>query len=253
MTKNVKHLITAGCSFSQVPNLDVTWPVPLGETIGCETVYTGHGASGNGIVSRKVIYNTMQALKKYKPEEILVGIMWSGYERREYYSEQPVDATILNHGRGPSSNPLHIIEDANYYILNKHWKDPLTTTFMANFNNLHDALMISLEHILRTQWFLKLNNIPYFMTTFDYDALDAYPYTNSHILNNKDLKFLWDQIDKEPWLPIENCYQWVKYESGKDFARPPDPHPSTEQHQELVKRVILPFLLEKNMIYDIIV
>jgi hypothetical protein len=64
---------------------------------------------------------------------------------------------------------------------------------------------------------------------------------------------LYNQIDKSNWLPINNLYEWAKYESGFDFARPPDPHPSTDQHKAFVEKIIVPYLLDKRIISDTIV
>ena len=105
--KNVKCLITAGCSYSQVPNRDVTWPVHLNEYLKPEKVYyLGQGAAGNGIISRKVIHALTEALKTYRPEEILVGIMWSGFNRRDIYSRKSLDTTIIDYGTDVYKNQL---------------------------------------------------------------------------------------------------------------------------------------------------
>ncbi len=48
------------------------------------------------------------------------------------------------------------IEDIKEEMLNK-WDDNLTTFFSKYAYIEEDALMITLEHMLRTQWFLKLN------------------------------------------------------------------------------------------------
>ena len=253
--KNVKCLITAGCSYTQVPNTDVTWPVPLNECLKPETVlFLGQGAAGNGIISSKAIYNTVEQLKKYQPHEILVGIMWSGFDRGTVYSTKELNCTRIDHGDAHLvyANPVKVIDGKNYYITNMHWNDPLSTQAKENFDK-ESSLLSTLEHILRTQWFLQSHNVPYFMTEYDYDVFDKYPFDRKTIKNNPDLKFLWDQIDWSKWLPIENCFSWAKYDSGFNFARPDDGHPSTEQHKALVERIIIPFLLDKKMVYDTIV
>lgn len=254
--KNIKCLITAGCSYSQVPNTDVTWPVHLNEYLAPEGIfYLGQGAAGNGIISRKVIYNVAKQLKFYQPSEMLVGIMWSGYDRGTIFSTKELpNSKKIDFGKDVDyySNPVRIIKDRNYYILNRHWHDELSTNEYKNFNK-EQRVMETLEHILRVQWFLKMHKVPYFMVQYDYDVFNDYPYDTTFVKSNPDTKFLWYQIDWEQWLPVENCYQWAKEESGFDFARPPDPHPSTEQHKAFTERVIVPFLLDKKMVYDIVV
>jgi len=250
----VKCLITGGCSFSQPNNRDINWVHHLDNYIKPESVsHTGLGAAGNGMISRRVIREVTKHLETYKPNEMLVGIMWSSFKRRDYYSIKPLECNELGFGHDSYSNPAKgYTQESKWYIINEHWNDPLTTNFFKNSYNFEDSLINTLEHILRVQWFLKSNNIPYFMTEFDYAAFDEFPF-NKEWKDNKEIKFLWNQIDKSCWLPIENCYQWCRFISGKDFARPPDPHPSTEQHIELTNRVIIPYLIEKNMLYDTIV
>jgi hypothetical protein len=256
MTKNVKCLITGGCSFSQPNNTDVTWVHHLQDYIQPDkVVHTGIGAAGNGMISRRVISAVTEQLKTYKPDEILVGIMWSEFKRRDYYSIADLETYNLAPRRYYwYSNPTagYVPEEYYWYIINPHWSDPLTTRFKQNFYNYEDSLINCFEHILRVQWFLQANNIPYFMTEFDYSAFDEFPFARNW-KNNSEINFLYNQIDKSQWLPIENCYQWCREKSGKEFARPPDPHPSTAQHKEFANRVIVPYLLEKRMLYDIIV
>lgn len=247
----IKCLITAGCSFSQVPNRDVTWPVHLNEALNPEKVYyLGQGAAGNGIISRKVLYHLTEAQKTYSNDEILVGIMWSGYDRRDLFSFKKEPTNIIDYGCQSNQyrNPCAVIEDANYNIVNRHWHDELTESFNVIFRD-EDCLMVTLEHILRIQWLLKLNNIKYFMVPYDFDVWIPFvfgDYDKFRLINSsKDLEFLYNQIDFSCWLPIENMYDYAKFESSFDFAVPNDPHPSTEQHKEMVEKVLLPFLKTK--------
>jgi hypothetical protein len=254
---NIRCLVTAGCSYSQVPNRDAAWPIPLHNYLKpAKTLFLGQGAAGNGIISRKVIKHVTKMLETYKPENMLVCIMWSGYDRREYYSTTPQDTTYIDCANNAYRNPLNINQDdkeCNWYLLNNHWDDTLTTTFYKHFFNEQDSLIIAIEHILRTQWFLEMHKIPYFMTQYDYDTFGEWPSDKKIIFNNQELNFLHDQIDFSKWLPINNLYEWAKYESGFDFARPPDPHPSTEQHKAFVDKIVIPYLLDKRIISDIIV
>lgn len=244
----IKCLITAGCSFSQVPNADVSWPAHLNEALIPEKIYyLGQGAAGNGIISRKIIYAVNDALKNYSSDEILVGVMWSGFDRKEIYSFKDLPTTKFNYGN-EMRNPCAVIENPDYYILNRHWDDEVAKSYYSMISE-EDLLLTSLEHMLRTQWFLKLNNIKYFMTQYDYDAFGPHYLTIKDrlglIKQSKDLTLVYDQIDFTNWLPIENMYAYAKFESQYDFARPNDGHPSTEQHKEMVEKVLLPFL--KNM------
>jgi hypothetical protein len=78
-----KLLITGGCSYSQVPNTDVSWPQHVQNYIDPDHhIHTGKGATGNEIISHRVIYKVNKALEQgFNTEDILVGIMWSGCDR----------------------------------------------------------------------------------------------------------------------------------------------------------------------------
>jgi len=239
----IKCFISAGCSFSQVPNADITWPVHLRDCIHPDCVYyLGQGAAGNGIISRKVIYTITQALQIFKPEEILVGIMWSGRDRLEVYKPpHPFEYQKIA-GADNYCNPVRINEDYSYYIMNNHWDDELTKTYHKNFVTDIGASIQTIEHILRTQWFLQSLHIPYFMTEYNFDCLPR----NDEIINHSDVKYLYDMIDKSAWLPIDNMWRYAT-DSGLPFARPPDPHPSTAHHELFVREVLLPWIYRKYL------
>lgn len=245
---NIKYLITSGCSFSQVPNADVTWPVHLGKLLNCEVDYNGRGAAGNGIISRSIVYAVTNALQKYKPEEILVGVMWSGYDRLDYYHRNPpLKYCEINSGNPYYTNPQFIADDFNYILINKHWDDESTHTYFKNFYNDEYAIILTLEHILRVEWLLKSYNIPYFMTTYAGDVLPI--GNNKRFLTNKDIEYLYNMIDFKNWLSVLNMDQWA-LTSGLKYSRPPDTHPSTEMHEVYTKNIIVPHLKFKNFIKD---
>jgi len=167
------------------------------------------------------------------------------------------------------NNPYRIASDEfNHITLNSHWKDYLTTTYYANFVDPLSSVLKTCEQILRTQWFLKQHNIKYFMGSYDvdtfiYHGVPAYvkypddcpalslqaqgnwksiPY---NYLEHPDVKYLYEMIDKDHWLPVDSLGEWCNHVSEFDFPSSTDPHPGWEQHQDFVNKVILPFLLKK--------
>lgn len=234
-----KLLITAGCSFSQVPNNDITWPVHLKEYLQCDALYLGQGAAGNGIISKKVIYHTLEALKSYNSDDILVCIMWSGTDRKEFYlsNNNLENCEKIDYGDGIEyyRNPMRIskdIPDRNYYITNVGWSDHLSKTYYKNFHDNVGAYINTLENILRVQWFLETKNVKYFMTQ---------AFANIESVNNPDVKYLHEQIDISKWLNIANMSDFA-LKTGFPFARKNDDHPSTRHHKTLVEQVIVPHL-----------
>ena len=125
-----KILVTSGCSFSECINYDVhgnndnkTWPIYLREQLpGAEHYSEAMGSQGNGLIVRRVQYRLHELLKTHRPEDILVGIMWTGRDRFEFYFEQPIQFTTNIYGW--IENPTRVADDApgGWVILNPHWK-----------------------------------------------------------------------------------------------------------------------------------
>lgn len=262
MSQNIKLLIASGCSFTEVqhpycnmPDIDIhaypdvyfTWPVHLTKHLKCKTDYQGRGASGNKVISTAAIHSTVEALKQYSNDEILVGIMWSGaYRHAIYQSNTPLDYHKVNYEKIDSANnPLSIVEEANYYKVMPYWSDELSKTYYKYIFDDRGSLIETLEHILRTQWFLKLHNIKYFMTSHHDLAL---PETYK---NHSDVKYLWDLVDWDMFLPVKNEWDWLKENVDNKLDErigTSNPHPTTEMNQRFTDDVIIPFLKSKQFI-----
>lgn len=240
-----KILITGGCSFSECISTFIdTWPRHLARSIPEYThIPTGMGSQGNGLISRKVIYAVSQALKTERPEDILVGVMWSGINRHEKYSSYHLTEFEQNKNNW-QRNPTRVVENSNdnWYVFNHHWDIPIVKNYYRNYYDDVGAMIASIEHILKVQWFLKNNNIKYFMSTYTDEVL-----TNKFV-NHIDVKYLYDMIDMDKFLPVSSEYAWCRDSSSFDFLNKGDPHPSTEQHGEFTEKVILPFLTQRQFV-----
>lgn len=250
-TTNKKILVTGGCSFSQVPNSDVTWPAHLQEKLNFHNYkHTGLGAAGNGVISRLVIYSVIDLLDQgYQPEDILVGIMWSGRNRMDVYSTDPefphneIPVTDTEHKN--YQNPTWLKdEDRFQYLIHVWWDDPSSKLYFENFYDEIGAMMTTLEHVLRTQWFLQSKGIEYFMMEYDCDCITE---GTEEILNKPDVKPLLDQIDFSCWPCDVNMNRWVR-DQQIPYARPGDDHPSTEAHQRFVNEFVIPHLKDRGIV-----
>jgi hypothetical protein len=238
-----KLVITSGCSFSVANKWGDTWPRHLSRAYPeFEYRHTGLSSQGNGLISRRVIYEVTEALKTHRPEDILVGIMWSGIDRYDFYTRDAkgLDTNIDNWEENPTKfiNPP---TGGNWVILNWNWQNEYAKQYYTTFYDRIGSLIYSLEHILRTQWFLKAKNIPYFMTTY---TKEVFPdVTRQHI----DTQYLYDQIDFDQFLGVVGEFEWVKERSGIGFKNSSDGlHPSPEQHRAFTEQIVIPFLHSKN-------
>lgn len=262
-----KILITSGCSFSEClsdPNYLMTWPIHLHNALkphGYSThVSKAMGSQGNGLISRGIIYAVTEALKTYSPDDILVGVMWSGSNRRDYLCQDP---DLLSFGKnntdGWIENPTNFVEGAEkrWVIMNQHWGYPEAKTYYKIFHSYTGDVIYSIEHILRTQYFLKSKGVKYFFTNYvDNNIVDF--NSQDYAEHRNEIDYLYHEIDFGNYLPVTSEHRWLinnsewrdeykqaHFYDGKfsDWA-----HPDTKLHCEFVDKVIYPYLQERKYI-----
>lgn len=237
-----KILITGGCSFSECsPGHVETWPKHLAKLLPTYLhVPTGMGSQGNGLISRKIIYEVQQhLLNGVDTDNILVCIMWSGCNRYDSYFSSSNPEYSQNYS-GWTENPTKFVKEhdhKNWYIFNHHWQ---TRTNKIYYKELFDEVMSkiqTLEHILRVQWFLKLHNIKYMMTTYMANVLDN--------IDHPECRYLFEMIDKSNFLSIDGHFEWCRDHSMHPFNKN-DNHPNSGQHGRFVRQVLYPWLIDKK-------
>lgn len=234
-------LITSGCSFSECISVHIdTWPRHLARELPkYEHISVSRGSQGNGLISRRLIHQVTEQLKNNDASNLLVGIMWSGLDRHDYFTQN------FNIGKlNWQENPTKFVKDSAgaWVILNPWWDIPPANLYYSKFYDRIGHCVYTCEHILRTQWFLKSHNIKYFMSTYTSEVFPDIMKTHS------ELDYLYNQIDFSNFLPVVGEYEWCKDSSNFSFPSPPDQHPGTEQHKEFTDQVIIPFLKNKNYI-----
>lgn len=242
-----KVLVTAGCSFSECVNWyenhnsdNRTWPVWLAEKLSVPHWPEGLGSQGNGMISRRAQYRIEQLLTTHEAQDLLVGIMWSGRDRFEFYFQDSVNfpSNIDNWMR----NPCSFVEGdpGGWIIVNPHWKHDYNAPWYRYYYNELASQIYTLEHILNLQRYLQLKNIRYFMTTntgstFAQDQKD-----------NPNIEWLWNQITWDRFLPVTGEYEWVNNHYANEDVK--NFHPHSWQHQKFVEEVIWPWLERKEFV-----
>jgi len=232
-------LITSGCSFSMtsqnIPGPEkhrLSWPDYLNDSIkGSKLISKAMGSQGNGLISKSIIYEVSKQLKECSADDLLVGIMWSGTDRHEILFQGPplepkADSTV--------ENPTGFIKnEKNWQILNPWWENGKSSVYYKHIHSPLAGNIRTLEHILRTQWFLDKYKVKYFMTTFK----------DLHIASETETNYLKDLIDWSKFLPIPGMYEWCIEQTHKYYYAGLDEsnHPTSESYEKFVKEVILPF------------
>lgn len=241
MHNQFKYFIASGCSFTA----NKCWPYFLNERLKFDH-YKNYGliSSGNGRISRSIIYGVDKALKTHQPEDILVGIMWSSFSRHDIFKEQVDESKIWHHS--DNVNPTNFVDgaDKNWILIHSGQEDTYSTNYYKYFYDDINDIILTLEHILRVQWYLCSKGIKYFMTTFSKGVLPT-----EKEKNNVNVQYLYNMVDWSKFLPIPSCLEWVeKCPIPMDSRELEFPfeyrHPSTLQHEYFTRAVVIPFIKE---------
>jgi|ETNvirnome_6_100_1030635.scaffolds.fasta_scaffold12273_2 hypothetical protein len=246
------HLITSGCSFSEVRDLN-TWPYYIQQHYNISANHYGMGSQGNGLISRKAHW----AIEKYKDRSLLVMVMWSHPGRHEFYDSNQSDLTYNKY----SVNFIPGVASGSWGIINYNWdshknKDikwlaPHDTATIekckAFYNSIYNDVymqILTLEHILRLQTYLKFNKINYVFMKYT-DEVFAFE-------DNPECSWLYRQLDFDNFIE-QSCFEWCRDYSGIDMPKTYYTkdnkhravwfeHPNTQQHERYAHDVIVPHL-----------
>jgi hypothetical protein len=238
--------ISGGCSasFTHPSYRHQTWPTYLAQRVGCKHENTALPAQGNGMISRRVMYAVEHALKSHAAKDILVGVVWTGSDRHEFYNDYPVTEFVdQTHWGNPTSIDQFGSSNKktkNWVLINPHYTKHYSETYYRVFHDAVDSEIKTCEHVLRTQWYLEKHGVRYFMGTFTQETF--------HKLDHPEVSWLHDQIDHSMFLPGRGIYNWAVESSGMDFENDDLIHPTTAQNQLFTEKVIWPFLKERNYV-----
>tara|TARA_Y100001937_G_scaffold122739_1_gene184410 strand:- start:1515 stop:2468 length:954 start_codon:yes stop_codon:yes gene_type:complete len=201
-----KILITGGCSFSDSWNLPEskylyrrTWVNYIKEKYNFKKyVHMGNPASGNELIAERIVYALQTLLDKgYLSDDLYVGVMWSGIERKELFvSTQETDkyselddsvrregenTLIMSHYSNVFSNTKGmrpgIVNVPNGYLKSgglpykdDWWKTKPQRDYFNlwydNFYSVEKQFIDTLKSILLVQTFCERHNIKYFMSVW---------------------------------------------------------------------------------------
>jgi hypothetical protein len=253
---NPKVLITAGCSFTQVPRewngiTYLNWPVHLQQALNnIDTHFLGLAAGCNDIIANRALHKIHECLtiKNYKPEELLVGIMWSGVNRHTLYLDE-IHQEFIGLGKGlyHDSNPTCVADQYKFHLVTLHNTQQFSKDYYKTYHSITGSIINTLKQVLLLQNFLKNKNIPYFFTDYSYEGLVNYKNYVQDTYNNPDINYLDEMVDYDHYLPVLNMEDYnVKTEFK--YIEKVDNHPTTEMSKAFAERVIIPHLKSKGYI-----
>jgi hypothetical protein len=242
-------ILINGCSFTHWPEYppdgpNICWPRYFSDLRpGDDIVNIAEPAAGN----QYICDSTIRQIMDRRPDHVL--IMWSGVSRLDYLTslEDPSWQKLFSeygfYRRVPNSNLGWIFSGGK---MGTWFGSPVAHTI---FNELYKVssntslAWINLMEIIKTQNFLRAQNIPYhFMSYVNYWCTDDHVSRNGDfgVLGNPALKPLIDAIDFEPWI-FSNTARDGIFELSKelDDFQPDKFHPgnvASQRWAELITR-----------------
>lgn len=234
----IDHLVSAGCSFAADPQ---GWQQQIHQRLGISIRHYSLGLSsqGNGLISRRLIHQCQELLDQGSPaKNIFVTVMWSGADRHDYYTR--ADPGFTGNMHGWSRNPVRFVSggEGSWIMFNPQWQMKNCATWYQEYHDDVGAVISTLEHILRTQWYLKTSGIQYIMSTYMATVLPDWCRTHP------DTRHLWNMLDHNSFVPVSGMWEWCKEHTNIEF-RPGDYHPTPDHHTAFVEQIMWPFVKER--------
>lgn len=254
---SIKHLVTSGCSFSlskttRTPDEGDGWPHWLSESLGAELHNTAMGSQGNDLIARKAIHKVNELLNLgTNPADILVGIMWSGAERKDFYSSTVPYQFPINEN-GWLRNPEHFVESeqeqGGWVIMSPGWLHHYSKIWYTEFSDQVGSHINTYERIHWTQCYLKTVGVKYFMGTYMSNVVNFMNHDGqrpeqaycANCRKDPNIEWLHNSIEWQHFLPVPSYSEWCAH-NFSDFQDFND-HPNDRNAQEFNNRVIVPFV-----------
>lgn len=238
----MKHLVTSGCSFTETrSNIVVSWAQHLSNKLNLELHNYGYSSMGNSLIARQAIFGVEKLLQHYNPEDILVGIMWSGSDRGDYF-DQDVKLGAMNGVDSCIENPITFAK-GNWIIQNAGWDHPSSSIWYKHFWNPIGGLINTLERIMWTQNYLDSKGIKYFMSTY---SSKGCPIDT----DDENINWMRNSLDLSKFCDF-GMYEWCRDHGEVGFTREFEgdvSHPNSKQHMEYMNKVIIPYLKQYDYI-----
>lgn len=238
-------IVAGGCSFTY--NNEMTWAGEVAQ--GYDLINMGSCASGNDYIARSVIH---QLEKQDNPFLIC---QWSGIHRKSYYiDQQHILAKTLSNSDWPewAGNYTDIdndaVKQADFWVktggnnihtagsnelIHKHFVEPYAKYFYSD----EQALVESLENILRVQYYCNTRNIKNIMFWWKTEL------ENYNML--KYSKELYKQVQKQNTVWLEPLGDWcVKNTTLQQQELDKGYHPTKIHHDEYARQIVIPAIKE---------
>lgn len=243
-------LITGGCSFTaHQEDQHLSWANQLAEMPDYCVINTAEMASGNALISR----NILEALEQYKKDKPYVMIMWSSPNRFElfYDSNHSIQSQMKEHPAFYNHTWLKSGGGYGFWKYESKIADRDVETYLKYYHNQEYQFMQTLEHILRIQWYCKVNKLKLFnfcwQTIFwGNNSANGSSEKSTALLSPiveqyTSCTHLWDMIDWNDWYLYKKGGLW-EFCIDKGYEIPNGMHPNREAQLQWLNEFVIPLL-----------
>lgn len=235
-----KHLVSGGCSFTTTQHGTTNWPLYLAEQLDLELHDCAFSGQGNGMIARRIIHTVAELLKSgVHCKEILVGIVWSGIDRREFFTTD--SARIESACTQGDSWPTPLAAESNHgswQMLNAVFPSDFAQNWYTQYHNETESAILFYERVHWTQCYLKSLGIDTFMSVYTNYVMDT------EFDQNPNVTWIKDQIDRSVFLPVRSLYDTFEPE-GDGSIYGVMHHPDAAQSENFAINHVLPFVKQK--------
>ena len=257
---NIKKLIVGGCSFTAGdelsdwngenknvgiirPRSESTWGNNLQRILfrNAKIDNVAVSGAGYGSIVRRVIYQTEKMLKLYKPEEIIVAVMWTSILRLEFPTIYPQGKkykddedkfilTLPSDGDGSTGIARHVLVNRRNRLSEEYLVRTVVEFYTRRAtvdNHLYYPLQ-QLEYL--TSW-LQARNVKFYYTTAFNDLM-----TLTHRQPNIYYEDMLNRLNLPELIHVENDMGFWEYSKENNFeCGKESDHPLELAHKQWAK------------------
>jgi len=236
---NYKYLVTGGCSFTTTEYNTQNWPVFLSAELGTQLVDCAFSSQGNRMIARRTVHSVCKLLGAgVRASEILVGVVWSGIDRTEFFTSPDLTVDAQQQGDPEPKTMAGTVDDGVWQTVNAVFPSDFAKNWYSTYHNDTQSAILLYENIHWVQSFLKLHSIDHFMSVYT-----NYVIHTEHD-ENPNVKWIKDQVDFDVFVPVNSLHDTFAPQSPGSIYGVME-HPDAQQSENFAINHILPFLQDK--------
>jgi len=231
-----KCLISAGCSYAygfNLPDRDKRYARLVANHMGIDLYDASMAGASNEAIASLAIVGINRALRKYKPEELILLIGWTSTERFEYFNKRigRIMSSMVNLRNHRTGDPDPHLKEISSFTADNMW-DPSYGYYklIHAFNYVHSFCRSHNIKVIHKQ------NVTHYPAYFPNVRLKHTGIKNTHLIDS----VLTEEYNRNyrGWAKDGLCFQEETMKRGMILMPGHDTHPNEEGHAFWFKHLI---------------